>query len=502
MAISKEIEAQILRYYHAEQWRIGTIARQLDIHTDVVHRVLAQTGIPRARRAPQPSIVDAYIPWIEDCLQRYPKLPASRLYEMARERGYPGGPDHFRHLIAQYRPRAKSEAFLRLSTMPGEQAQIDWAHFGKQRIGNAKRPLMAFVMVLSYSRWIFLQFFYGSAMANFLRGHVAAFEACQGVSRVLLYDNLKSAVLERRADVIRFHPDLLSLSAHYGFEPRPVAVARGNEKGRVERAIGYVRTSFWPAREFCDIDDLNEQAREWCHGVAADRRSVKSGELNVRKLFAEEQKFLRPLPDDRFPCQERETVRVGKTPYVRFDLNDYSVPHDCVRRTLTVIASPEQVQVHDGDTIIATHQRSYDRHAQIEDPRHIEALTQEKRAARTHRGADRLIHAAPSAEELLKQAASRTYSLGSIAAALLRLLERYGSSELEAAIQQALERGVPHQNAVHQILEQRREQRSAAPSLPLQLPEKVRLRESGVRIRKLSDYDSLSTEEPDDALPE
>ena len=94
---------------------------------------------------------------------------------------------------------------------------------------------MAFVMVLSWSRQIFLRFYLNQRMESFLRGHVGAFEAFGGCSRIVLYDNLKSAVLERRGDAIRFNPTLLSLASHYHFEPRPVAVARGNEKGRVER---------------------------------------------------------------------------------------------------------------------------------------------------------------------------------------------------------------------------------------------------------------------------
>ena len=100
------------------------------------------------------------------------------------------------------------------------------------------------VPVLSHARQIFLRFFPDAGMASFLRGHVAAFTAWNGVPRVLLYDNLKSVVLDRRGDAIRFHPSLLGFAGHYRYEPRPVAVARGNEKGRVERAIRYVRDCF------------------------------------------------------------------------------------------------------------------------------------------------------------------------------------------------------------------------------------------------------------------
>src|SRR5207247_314467 len=104
---------------------------------------------------------------------------------------------------------------------PGQQAQADWAHFGTVTIGRAVRPLMAFVMVLSYSRQIFLRFYLGAAMNYFLRGHVEPFNAINAVPRVILYDNLKSAGLERAGDAIRFNPTLLELAAHYRFEPRP-----------------------------------------------------------------------------------------------------------------------------------------------------------------------------------------------------------------------------------------------------------------------------------------
>ena len=133
------------------------------------------------------------------------------------------------------RPRPPAEAYLRLRTLPGEQTQVDWGHFGHLQIGRARRPLMGFVMVLSYSRRIFLRFCLDARMDSFLRGHVEAFIAFGGLARTLLYDNLKSAVLERVGDAVRFNPELLAFAAHYCYEPRPVAVARGNQKGRVER---------------------------------------------------------------------------------------------------------------------------------------------------------------------------------------------------------------------------------------------------------------------------
>ena len=456
MVISVELSAQILRLYQAEQWRVGTIAAQLHVHRDTVRRVLAQAGLPAPILPLRPSRVDRYRPFILETLAKFPSLTAARLFVMVHERGYRGSPEHFRHVIAGMRPRPSAEAFLRLRTLPGEQAQVDWGHFGHLQIGRARRPLMAFVMVLSYSRRIFLRFFLDARMDSFLRGHVEAFAAL-GVARVLLYDNLKSAVLERKGDAIRFNPELLTFAGHYRYEPRPVAVARGNEKGRVERAIRYVRYAFFAAREFADLADLNAQARLWCEGQASDRRWPEDSRLSVREAFEAERASLLALPEREFALGERVAVQVGKTPYVRFDLNDYSTPYTHVRRTLGVVADEQRVRVFDGTAEIACHARSYDRGVQIEDAAHIQALVERKRQAHAHRGADRLAHAAPSSATLLKRAAERGDNLGTITAALLRLEARYGAAALEAAIGQALAQGVPHPNAVRLALERARE---------------------------------------------
>ena len=217
---------------------------------------------------------------------------------------------------------------------------------------------MAFVMVLSYSRQIFLRFFLNASLENFLRGHVGAFTAWNGLPRVLLYDNLKSAVLERQGDAIRFHPTLLDFARHYRFEARPVAVARCNEKGRVEKAIRYVRDSFFAARSFVDLADLNAKADAWCRGIAADRRCPEDTGKSVREVFAEEAPRLLGVPDNPYPLYERIPVIARKTPYVRFDLNDYSIPHTHVGRTLTLTANLAQVRILDGKDLIASHARS------------------------------------------------------------------------------------------------------------------------------------------------
>ncbi len=491
--ISKEKEAEIIRLFHAEKWKVNTIATQLAIHHSTVHRVLAHAGIVSSNGKSRPCIADPYMPFIVETLTKYPKLPASRVYQMVRERGYRGHGDHFRHIVARVRPRPPAEAFLRLRTLPGEQGQVDWAHFGKITIGRAERRLWAFVMVLSWSRAIFLRFYLSAAMPSFIRGHVDAFAFFEGVPRVLLYDNLKSAVLERIGNAIRFHPTLLELAAHYRFEPRPVAVARGNEKGRVERAIRYVRDSFFAARTWRDLDDLNAQAAAWSAGIAQERRWPEDTSRLVRDVFEEEKGRLLTVPDNAYSTEERVEVEVGKTPYVRFDLNDYSVPHDLNRKTLVVVASLDTVRILDGLDEIATHARSWDRGAQLEHAVHIEALENEKKTARRHRGIQRLARAAPTVEALLARAAERGLNLGSMTARLLVMLQAVTAAELELAIAEAVRRDLPTLGAVRQALDQ---QRAAAgkPQAVITRFATTKAANVAVQPHRLDSYDQIQQE--------
>lgn len=493
--ISKETEAEIVRLFHGERWPIGTIASQLGLHHTTVQRVLRHTGVDAKVVAPRPSMVDAFVPFIIEQLGKYPDLRSSRLFVMIKERGYPGGPDHLRRVVGRLRPKKPAEAFQRLRTMPGEQAQVDWAHFGKLVIGRAQRPLWAFVMVLSYSRRLFLRFFPGASMPFFVRGHVEAFANFGGIPRVLLYDNLKSAVLERHGDAIRFHPTLLEMSAHYRFEPRPVAVARGNEKGRVERAIRYVREAFFAARPFTDLADLNRQAAEWTASAAIDRSWVDDRARTVRQAFEDERPVLLRLPQEPFPALERLEVEIGKTPYVRFDLNDYSVPHDRTQRTLVVYADLDQVRIADGNDVVATHVRSWDRAQQIEQPQHLERLVEEKRSAREHRGLDRLARAARTSRAFLRIVAERGGNIGSTTARLLTILDSVGADELEEALVEALERDTVHAGAVRQIVDRRRSARGLPPpvSIPITRGEHADL---VVTPHALSTYDALKKEDP------
>jgi transposase len=495
--IRPELEAEILRLHHVEKWRPGTIANHLGIHHSVVARVVTEEGVPRSP-IKRPRMIDPYVPFILDTLGKYPRLSATRLYQMVKERGYPGQSSQFRALVADLRPERSSAAYLRLNTLPGEQAQVDWGHFGRHQVGRASRPLSAFVMVFSYSRALYLRFFLSQSLSNFLHGHRLAFGWAGGVVRTCLYDNLKSVVLERVGRAIRFNPQFLQFAGHYRYEARPVAPARGNEKGRVERAVRFVRDSFFAARRFKDLDDLNRQALKWAESVAMERRWPQDRQRSVGEVFARERQKLLPLPDSPFPCDERLEVRIPKTPYARFDLNEYSVPHTYTRRILVVMASLDTVRILAGNEVIATHRRSYDRGCQIEDPRHIEALAQEKAQAGQHRRTNLLSHAVPSAAELLEKLAERGLPLGRATNELLELQRTYGAEAVEAAIREVLEADVPHTQGVRHILERNRREAGRPPARPLPLPDDPRVRHLHVRPHDLETYDQIQEDHDDD----
>jgi len=491
MPITKEMEAEILRLFHAEHWRENTIARQLNVHHATVRRALQRNGIKPERLHLRKSKADPYIDLIRSTLRKYPTITAKRIWEMARARGYSGAYDYFADIVGRYRQKPL-EPFLRLRTLPGEQSQVDWGHFGTFKVGDAERRLLAFVMVLSWSRQIFLRFYPGDSTSYFVDGHAEAFKFFGGVPREILYDNLKSAVLERAGSAIRFNPKLLDLAGHYRFAPKPVAPARGNEKGRVERAIRYVRTSFFAARKWSDLNDLNKQALEWCLGTAAERLCPEDKKKTVGEAFSEEQNQLLPLPEYEYYTRESVPAKVGKTPYVRFDLNDYSVPPFVVGKSVMLIADLHTVTVTHEGSVVCEHQRCFDKGRQIEDAMHLEDVVEMKRAAKKHRSLDRLRHAAPSCKALLEATCLRGSSLGYVTRNLVHLLELYGASELEIAIKEALAKERTHFSDVQQILEHRRKSKGLLPPVHLTLPAHASALSAQFKPHSLANYDKLT----------
>jgi hypothetical protein len=386
-----------------------------------------------------------------------------------------------------------------LTTLMAEEAQIDWGAFGSIRIGRGVRPLSGFVMVLSYSRALFALFTVDQTLESFLRGHVEAFDAFRGVARTLVYDNLRSAVLERAGTAIRFHPRLLELAGHYHFAPRPCTPYRANEKGKIERQIHYLRQAFFAARTFADVDDLNAQFRRWREDIAHQRPHPEQRDRTVADVFAEEQGRLLPLPAHPFETDVMRTVTSGKTPYVRFDRNHYSIPHTYGRRLVTLLASATTVRVIVGMEEIAQHVRSYDTGQTIEDETHIAGLIAATRQANPSSARDRLRLAVPIVATLFERLATRGESLRVHTARLLGLLDDYGPQELAAAVTQALRTDALGAGTIAHVLEQRRRQRRQPPPIRLVLPDHPGVRTLDVTPHRLESYDALTRPDPDDA---
>jgi transposase len=491
--ISREQHAQIRRLFFAEHWKVGTIATELGVHPETVERAIEVERFGTHVQAARPSGLDPYKPLVLATLEKHPRLRSTRLHQMLIERGYGGSAKTVRRYVRTVRPPANREAYLALETMPGEQGQVDWAHFGKVVVDGALRALSCFVMVLSFCRAIFARFTLDQSMESFLRGHVEAFAHFGGAPRVLLYDNLKSVVLDRVGEHVRFHPRLLDLAGHYHFEPRPCAPYRGNEKGKVERAIQYLRHSFFAARRFSDVDDLNTQLHEWIAAVADERR--RPGDEHggtVVECLDEERACLVPLPAHRFGTDHVAAVRSGKRPYVRFDKNDYSIPDGLVRKPLTLVASETEVRVLDGTTEVARHVRSYGRRRRVEDDAHIAELARKKRAARELRGRDRLRANCPHAEALLDEMARRGEALRHHTFRLTRLLERYGAQALDRAIAEALERGAPSVGAIAHLCDAHQRRGGKPPIIAAVLPDDPRVRDVVVGRHDLGSYDQLT----------
>ena len=492
--ISAETRAQIRHWFFAEHWKIGTIVQALHIHPDTVRHAIESDRFHRAQTL-RACLTDAYVPFIRQVLDQHPRLRATRIYQMIRERGYQGSVIQLRRVVATLRPIHK-EPFLRLHAFPAEEGQVDWAHFGEVRVGRARRRLSCFVITLSYSRALYLEFFFDQTLENFLRGHVHAFEAWSGTPRVILHDNLRSAVLERRGDQVHFHPRLLELCAHYHCLPRPCQVRAANQKGRVERAIRYVRESFWAGRAFTTLSECNRQALVWRDQVAHQRPWPGDNTRTVAEAFAEEQPRLLSLPLHPFNSDVMIAIRPQKTIYVRFDRNDYSIPPEALDRPLTLVASDSMVRILDGTQEIASHLRSYDQQQEILQPPHQQALRQLKRKAFDSTPSGRLAQAAPETETLLDLAFAQGESAGSQTAQLLKLLDLYGAAALRQAIREALERNTPRASSVAFLLRQRHQKTSSTrPAVDLSRHPQAQLID--VQPHDLETYDELTRHDKD-----
>lgn len=454
-----EIEAEIRRLHYSEHWPVGTVAKQLNVHEDVVRRVL---GLLRPRRmsTSRKRIVDDYVALIDEILKQYPTLRCTRLHDMLRARGFPGAVRTLREYVASVRPTPKHEAFLRLQPLIGEQAQIDWAYIGDAAVGGGKRPLWLFVIVLSWSRAMWGELVYDLTAPSVARSLVRAANVFGGVTRQWLFDNPKSVVLERAGDAARFHPLLVELSGHYRVQLRLCAPRKAWEKGRVERAIRFLRERFLAGRQIFSVEQGNRELQAFFDDIAHPRPHPTLPERTVLDCFREERERLLSLPDAPFSTDSVVSVVVDKTAFVRFDTNSYSVPSKYARAVLTLAADDVVVRILDGTTEVARHARSWKRREVIEAPEHREELLDEKRRARDARGRDRLRVIVPEIETLFERWVLGGKNVAIMTMRTTKLLDLYGEDVLKAAVLDAVERGTHDPSALAVLCEQKRKRRA------------------------------------------
>lgn len=495
MTITAEQRATIRRLFYAEHWKAGTIASQMGLAADTVMRAIVTEAFVSNGANARSTLLDPYKPLVVMTLEQFPRLRATRLYDMLAARGFLGSVRQVRRYVRTVRPPRGRKAYLRTRTMPGEFGQVDWGSFGKLTVRGGERTLSLFAMTLPYSRALYAEFTYDQRMDTFLRSHANAFRELGGAPRVLLYDNLKSVVLERVGDHVRFHDDLLEFAGHYHYMPRPCRPYCPEEKGSVERAIQYIRGSFFEGRKFTSIDDLNVQLREWLDARAMERvHPTDEARRAVRKVFEEERVRLLPLPAHAPTTDHVQHIRSGKQPYVRFDGNDYSIPHALVRLPLTLAATDKRVRVLDGDQVVADHARTWNKRQVVEDIQHLDDLVREKRRGKELRGRDRLRALCPHADAFLDELAQRNEPLRPATARLNQLLDAYGDKALDAAIAETLATGAPAVGSVAYRLEKVRRAAGEAVPLAFAMSAHVRAKDVVVVPHDMREYDDLGRE--------
>ena len=350
--------ADVLRLSLVEGLSIRAITRRLKLSRKTVRRMLARVPAPSPPPStPRPSLLDAYVPEIRRLLDDTPELTTPAILDRLRPLGYTGGVSILRDRVSKLRPRAPKEAFLTLDFKPGEAFQIDWADFGFALPGCPRR-VSAFVMVACYSRYLYLEFALSQAMGTFLRCMERGLPFF-GVAEADIFDNMKTVVLSHTPHATVFNPRFLEYARARGFAAVACNPRRGNEKGRVERPVGFMRSRFWPGRRFVDLLDLNTQAARWRDEIANHRVHDVTGKVPALVFRHEEQPRLRPVPDTKFNVDDLDTQTVTKMFRVGFDRNRYSVPWRLESQTVLVRADDDTIRVFLGDKRVAIHRRSW-----------------------------------------------------------------------------------------------------------------------------------------------
>lgn len=377
--IDYEVFCKIKMLHRQDGLTAGQIADKLALDARTVGKWLDQGKYIPRKSVLKTSKLDPFKDDIIRMIEHHP-YTATQIYQRVEELGYKGSYSTVKKYVRKVRPK-RSSAFLKLSFAPGDCAQVDWGSFGSVNVGETRRRLSFFVMVLCYSRMMYVEFTVSQTMEHFLACHQKAFHFFGGCPSRIMVDNLKSAVLKRivgQAPV--FNPKYLDFANHHGFSIAACNVRKGNEKGRVEAGVGYVKKNLLAGWENNDFSAIEPVCRQWLDSVANVRIHGETKKMPV-DLFTEEQPRLKPLPANLYDVANISQVRASSQFRVALDTNRYSVPAEYAGANITLKSYPDRLCMYCGEKLIARHQRSYDRHQDFEDPDHPKALLAQRKKA-------------------------------------------------------------------------------------------------------------------------
>ncbi|NIR29013.1 MAG: IS21 family transposase [Gammaproteobacteria bacterium] len=493
--IDYETFCRIKHLHEQEGLSLAQIARALSLDPRTVRHWMASGRFRRRQQPPRPSKLDPYKRTIRQLIETHP-YTAVQIHQRLREAGYAGGITILKDYLRTVRPR-RAPAFLTLAFAPGECAQVDWGHYGTVNVGNTRRRLSFFVMVLCYSRLMYVEFTVSQTMEHFLASHLHAFECFGGlVPEKIMVDNLKSAVLQRltgQAPV--FNPRYLDFAQHVGFSIAPCNLGAGHEKGRVESGVGYVKKNLLSGLEIPDFSTLNPAARVWLDTVANVRIHGETRERPLER-FEAERPHLRTLPPHDPDIGTVHTVRASNRFRVTFETNRYSVPAEYASQRLTLKAYPERICIYHQAKLIARHRRSYERHRDFEDPDHPKALLAQRRSARAQRLLQRFLALSPNAELYYAELGARRFNPRHHVHKIVALSEIYGIEALARALEDACHFQAFSSEYIANLLESRA--RAQPQASPLHLTRHRDLLELELPEPDLSLYDADQDDNPRD----
>ena len=433
--ISYETYCRIKHLAETEGLNVAQISESLGISRPTVETWLAKACYQMRQRTPRKSKLDPYKDYIVRLLEKHP-YTAVQILQRIREQGYQGGRTIVKDYVQAVRPPRRA-AYLTLSFAPGECAQVDWGSFGSITVGSTKRKLSFFLMVLCYSRRMYLEFTVLQTMEHFLNCHKNAFEYFGGIPGKIMLDNLKSAVLLRlvgQAPV--FNPRYADFARHYGFNIAPCNVGKGNEKGVVENGVGYVKKNILAGLESYDFASIHPIGRQWLEEIANVRIHGETKRRPV-DLFGAEKAALKSLPVCPYDVGTVLSARASSRFRVVLDSNRYSVPAEYAGARLTLKAYPDIICVYSQDNLIARHPRSYDRHQDYEHPDHPKALLAQRRKASEQRLYAAFLALTPNAENYYNQLAARRLNPRQHVQKIVALSQIHGPEPVARAIEDA-----------------------------------------------------------------